>query len=500
MKRSNVLFGLIVWLLAALSFASSPAGAADRVALVIGNATYPHDERALAQPIKDARAIAKELRRAGFEVITGEDLTRQKLRAALRDFKSKIKPGSAALFFFSGYGVQTGKRSYVIPVDAQIWTEGEVKRDGISIDSILSAMDSAGATVKLVIIDAARRNPFERRFRGTSIGLSALTAPAGTLAMYSAAPDRVLYDTSGENSLFVTEFLKEMRPGVSAQRIFNNTQKGVSQASKNERVPWVSSSLVEDFYFEKPPVVATRPERPRDEPAPKRDEPPPKRDDLPPATRYEPPPARDDPPPPKRDDPPPAARYEPAPPRDDPPPPPRVEETTRYEPPPVKRDRVIRDLDRQIDRNPRDADAYYKRGQQWAMRRQYALASDDFGEAIRLNPKDAESFNNRCFTRAVIGELEAALDDCNEAIRLRPDYTDAFDSRGFTYLKLGRYRRAIADFSRALKANPDMASALYGRGKAKVKNGDRRGGNADIRAAKRIDSTIDREYEDYGVR
>ena len=267
MKQSNVIvIRLAAFLLAFLSIMASAAadsgtfrvaqgsaGAGSRVALVVGNATYPDDDKPLAQPTKDVKAIAEELRRADFDVITGEDVSKQKLRALLGSFKAKIKQGSTALVFFSGYGIQSGKQSYIIPVDAQIWTEGEVKRDGISIESILADMNAAGATVKLVIIDAARRNPFERRFRGLSIGLAPLTAPAGTLAIYSAAPDRVVNDSEGANSLFVTELLKEMRtPGLSAEAIFNSTQKGVSRASKSEQVPWVSSSLVEEFHFGKP--------------------------------------------------------------------------------------------------------------------------------------------------------------------------------------------------------------------------------------------------------
>ncbi len=223
-----------------------------RIALVIGNAAYPDDDRTLPQPVKDARAIAEELRRDDFEVITGEDVTKQKLTALLGGFKAKIKQGSTALVFFSGYGIQSGKQSYLIPVDAQIWTEGDVKRDGISIESILAEMNAAGAVVKLVIIDAARRNPFERRFRGLSTGLAPLNAPDGTLAIYSAAPDKVVNDSEGANSLFLTELLKQIRtPGLSAEAIFNGAQKEVSRASRNEHLPWVSSSLVDDFFFGK---------------------------------------------------------------------------------------------------------------------------------------------------------------------------------------------------------------------------------------------------------
>lgn len=242
--------------LAILVIGIANSHAEERVALVIGNATYPEDSRPLAQPINDARALADELKRAGFDVTIGENLSKQQLRAAIDAFRAKIKSGSVALFFFSGYGMQTAKQSYVIPVDAQIWTEGEVRRDGTSLESILGGMNAAGATVKLVIIDAARRNPFDRRVRGYSAGLASLPSPAGTLAIYSTGTDKVADDPDGENSLFVRELLKEMHsPNLSAEAILKNTREGVSRASKNEQVPFVSSSLVEDFYFGRPPVT-----------------------------------------------------------------------------------------------------------------------------------------------------------------------------------------------------------------------------------------------------
>lgn len=471
-----------------LRLAQAGAGGG-RVALVIGNATYPDDNRPLAQPIKDARAIAEELRRAGFDVSTGEDLTKQKLKTALDAFRAKIRPGSAALLFFSGYGIQTGKQSYIIPVDAQIWTEGEVRRDGVSIESILADMNSAGATVKVVIVDAARRNPFERRFRGFSAGLASLAAPAGTLAMYAAATDKVANESDGENSLFVAELLKEMRsPALNAEAIFNNTRMGVSRASKNEQVPWVSSSLVEEFFFSRAPGGSVAPPpTPVVTPEPVRPPPPPP---PPPAVTPEPP------------RPPQVSTYTPPPP---PPPPAVTPEPVRPPSPPVAerpvaRDQVIRDLDARLDRDPRDADAYYKRGQAWAERREYAMAAEDFGQAIRFNPNDPEAFNNRCFSRAVLEQLDAALSDCNEALRLKPQYPDALDSRGLVHLKLGNVDKAIADYDQALRMNPRMASALFGRGKAKLRKGDRSGGNADIDRAKGLDPTVAQEFESYGVR
>jgi uncharacterized caspase-like protein len=221
-----------------------------KVALVIGNATYPDDAKPLPEPVLDAHYVADELRRYGFDLISDTDLTKDKMRAALAAFKAKIKPGSAALLFFSGHGIQTGKQSYLMPIDSQIWTESEIKRDGISVNSILSEMDAAGARLKLVVIDAARRNPFERRFRGFSAGLAPLNAPAGTLAIYSATPDKVASEGSDRGSVFVAELVKQMKtPQASAEDIFNRTRMDVARATRNEQVPAVFSSLTEKFYF-----------------------------------------------------------------------------------------------------------------------------------------------------------------------------------------------------------------------------------------------------------
>jgi hypothetical protein len=449
MRVSRIaLIGIVT--LAAVGVAAGVAEAqtAPKVALVIGNAAYPDDAKPLAEPIKDARAMADELKRDGFDVFVGADLTKQKMRAAVDGFKVKIKPGAAAVLFFSGYGIQTAKQSYLIPVDAQIWTEGEVKRDGISVESILSAMEAAGASVKVVIVDAARRNPFERRFRGFSGGLASLNAPAGTLAIYSAAPDKVASESSDGSSVFVSELLKQMQArSPSAEDMFNRTRVEVSRASRNEQVPSVSSSLTETFYFSGAP---SRPAEPRPAPPEPR-----------PSASLGPPPTS---PVEKPKSPPPVAKKEPAP----------------AEP-------------------ANSPEEYNKRGRTYAVNGDYASADADFSEAIRRNSKYAEAFNNRCWTRAVMGQAEEAITDCDQAIRLRLDYADAFDSRGLAYLKLGKFDRAVADFDAALRLRPKKASSLYGRGMAELKKGQASAGNADIAEAKRIEPGIVQEYEHYGV-
>src|ERR1700723_1367032 len=242
-------------LLAALVFSlapifSSAAIAADRFALVIGNAKYPDADAPLKEPVNDARSISDELKRDGFAVEVGENLTGDGMRKALERLYGHIKPGTVALIFFSGYGVQSNRQSFMIPVDAQIWTETDVRRDGISLETVLGEINSRGAGVKIALIDASRRNPFERRFRSFSAGLAPVIAPNGTLVMYSAALSSVISDNGGDHSLFVQELLKEIRvPDLMAEETLNRTRVGVTRASRSEQVPWISSSLAEDFSF-----------------------------------------------------------------------------------------------------------------------------------------------------------------------------------------------------------------------------------------------------------
>jgi lipoprotein NlpI len=462
-----------------LSFVSilpSAGIAADRFALVIGNAKYPDAEAPLKEPINDARDIADELRRNGFTVEVGENLTGDGMRKAFDRFYGHIKPGSVALIFFSGYGVQSNRQSYLIPVDAQIWTESDIRRDGISLETVLSEINSRGAGVKIALIDASRRNPFERRFRSFSAGLAPVIAPNGTLVMYSAALSSVISDNGGAHSLFVQELLKEIRvPDLMADETLNRTRVGVTRASRSEQVPWISSSLAEDFSF----IPGARPMAGL--PQPQLTDPPP------PQPRVEPPPP-----------PPPVAKAE------IPPPPPPEKPNLDVQQPPnqpqIDDDPTIKGLSARIAENPDDAGALYRRGQVYASKGAYRLAIKDFDDTIRLNPKDVEAYNNRCWVRTVVGDLQPALRDCNEALRLRPNFVDALDSRGLVNLKSGQTKNAIADFDAALKINPRLTSSLYGRGLAKQRNGATSEGDLDIANAKAMDPNIVKEFASYGVR
>jgi uncharacterized caspase-like protein len=221
-----------------------------RIALVIGNGHYPDANEALAQPINDARALTGALRRDGFDVDVVEDASKDDMTRAIDRLKSKIRSDSVVMLFFGGYGVQVGRESYMIPVDAAIWKESDVRREGLSIESVLGVMKAQGARAKLAVIDASRRNPFERRFRAFSHGLAPINAPDNALILSSATPGKIVDDSSGRNSVLIGELLNHLtaKP-LGAEAAFNKTRVAISRASDGEQVPSVSSSLLEEVHF-----------------------------------------------------------------------------------------------------------------------------------------------------------------------------------------------------------------------------------------------------------
>ena len=225
-----------------------------RIALVVGNSHYPDASLPLTQPVNDARALTAALRHEGFDVDVIEDATHDDMTRAVTRLKSKVRPDSVVMLFFGGYGIQVGHESYMIPVDAVIWKEGDVRREAVSVESVLDAAREFGASAKIVVLDAARRNPYERRFRTFSHGLAPISLPDNALLLTSALPGAVADDSTGENSVLVSELLthindREADKAKAAEAIFNQTRVAIARASNGEQVPSVSSTLMEEISF-----------------------------------------------------------------------------------------------------------------------------------------------------------------------------------------------------------------------------------------------------------
>jgi hypothetical protein len=239
-----------------LAAISSPvlAQAERRVALVIGNSSYR--EAPLKNPANDAKAMAATLQKQGFKVILRQNASKSEMENAVAEFGEQLSQDSVGLFFFAGHGMQVNGRNYLIPTDAKITSEQRVRLETLDVDIVLDQMQAARARVSMVILDACRNNPFERRFRSFGGGLAQINAPEGTIIAYATAPGKVASDGDGANGLYTTELLRALaRPGMRVEDVFKQVRVQVSRASGGNQVPWEASSLVGDFYFNNAPAA-----------------------------------------------------------------------------------------------------------------------------------------------------------------------------------------------------------------------------------------------------
>jgi uncharacterized caspase-like protein/tetratricopeptide (TPR) repeat protein len=233
---------------------TGPAGAGNsqKIALVIGNGTYTNAPQ-LKNPPNDATDMADALARLGFKVEHGVNLSQRLMKSMIREFGRKLKDGVQGLFYFAGHGVQLRGHNYLIPVDADIQSETDVEDQGVDVNFVMGLMDEAGNGLNVVILDACRNNPFARSFRSASNGLAQVDAPTGTLIAYATAPGRVARDGAGRNGAYTAELLKQMSvPGLPIEELLKRVRANLKQQTNGEQVPWESSSLVGDFYFNRP--------------------------------------------------------------------------------------------------------------------------------------------------------------------------------------------------------------------------------------------------------
>jgi hypothetical protein len=234
-----------------------------KTALVIGNGTYLVS--VLSNPENDARAMAGILKKLGFEVFEYENLSQNQMKKAIDEFGLRLKNNSVGLFYYAGHGVQFKGFNYLIPVDAQLKSEEDVEFDCVEANRVLAKMEASGSKVNIIILDACRNNPFERSWTRSSTGrgLAFMDAPGGTLIAYSTAIGRTASDGSGNNSPYTSAILESIQiSGITINQMFQNVARIVSQKSNNQQVPWISSSLTADFYFNNGEIAGTeKPEK-----------------------------------------------------------------------------------------------------------------------------------------------------------------------------------------------------------------------------------------------
>ncbi len=230
-----------------------------RVALLIGNGAY-QNAGTLANPRRDTVAIGEALRAVGFEVIQVLDADFEAFRKALSAFRDKAALADVAVLYYAGHGIEVNSQNFLIPVDAQLETIGDVRFETMPLDLLRAATEDA-RRLGLVIVDACRNNPFVERLPSNSRSMArglAKVEPTGRdrLVAFAAREGTVALDGDGENSPYAAALIDALSaPGLEIGKLFRRVRDRVLEATGGQQEPAVYGSLSEQDFFFRPPVI-----------------------------------------------------------------------------------------------------------------------------------------------------------------------------------------------------------------------------------------------------
>ena len=257
---------LVVLLPLVLALMPGAAQAEKRIALVIGNAAY--QAGALATPANDAGLIAQTLQAAGFDVVGARDLDQDSLRRALRDFLEKAAaagPDTVAFIYASGYGLQLEGENYFVPIDAKVARDSDVAAEALRLSDYLRPLAALKLKASIVVLDAARSNPFVKSGPPLAGGLALVEPEPGLLIAFNAAPGTVAPEGQGPYGAYAQALAEMMREGgLPLAGVFDRARLRVNEVTKGAEVPWHASKLTATsvLLFERaadapPPAVSS---------------------------------------------------------------------------------------------------------------------------------------------------------------------------------------------------------------------------------------------------
>lgn len=220
-------------------------------ALVFGNSAYPKPDD-LANPVNDATDLGAKLKGYGFEVIIATDCKVSAMEKQLKAFRELLKTHEIGLFFFAGHGIQIDGSNYLLAIDTDMDSETDAKHSSLSLDKVVDVMEKSNASTKIIILDACRTNPWERRWHRSmgARGLASVYAPKGTIIGFATSPGEVAYDGTGRNGTYTDALLQHIdTPDCSIETMFKRVRNTVAAASAGKQTSWEHTSLSGEFYF-----------------------------------------------------------------------------------------------------------------------------------------------------------------------------------------------------------------------------------------------------------
>lgn len=222
-----------------------------RVALVIGNADYP--DNPLANPCHDAHDMADVLRQFEFDVLEYRDVTHESMHRALQEFRSELHLAEVGLFFFAGHGLQIDGKNYLLATDTSTDDQIAVRFTSLELDHVIASMEHAETRTNLIILDACRNNPWERRWHRSSgtQGLASVYVPRGTLIAFATSPGQTAADGVGQrNGKYTSALLKHIgTPDCTIEAMFKRVRNTLNVTTNGKQISWEHTSLASEFFF-----------------------------------------------------------------------------------------------------------------------------------------------------------------------------------------------------------------------------------------------------------
>jgi formylglycine-generating enzyme required for sulfatase activity/Tfp pilus assembly protein PilF len=461
-------------------FGVVPSHAEKRVALVIGNSAYP-GAAALENPVNDAADVAAALRRIGFEVIEGKNLSLADFSQIIDVFRQKAKDADAALFYYAGHGMQFEEQNWLMPIDTRVTNAFDVRHFNVALQDLMSDIEGS-ASATLVFLDACRDNPLDNELkarlraqgRGNADvrGLARVEFKAPeTLVVFATRPNTLAADGKGRrNSPFTEAFLENVaKPGIEIEALMKRVTASVAAKTQGKQQPERLSRLVREFYF----VPASAPPTPTASPV---------RQSqswtwcvsegnaVSPDRKI-------------------GACV-------------AVIQSGQATPPDLAvafasrglayrakgdHDHAIADYSEAIALDKKFTEAYRNRGVAYVEKGDFDRAFADFDEAIKIDPKNAISYDQRGVWRRNRGDNDHAIADFDEAIRLDPNRGVLYFNRAIAWGNKGERERAIADYTESIRRPPPPINAYGNRGELYAGKGDFDHAIADFSDAIRLD-------------
>ena len=270
--KARLSFSFAFVLSFAFALGCGPGLAETRVALVIGNGAYVHAPN-LPNPPHDAEDVVAALKRSHFEVISGADVKEADMQDLAIRFSRAARTADVALFYYSGHAMQFNGVNYLMPVDAELKDEADLKRF-TRVDDVLNDLQQA-KNLRILVLDSCRDNPLAENLkrsignaRGATIrqGLIKMEAPLGTIISFSTQTGQTANDGAGRNSPYTGSFLKRIEEPKEIGQIFREISTDVYEASGKQQLPELSLSIVGNFYLNGNVNVTVTPSQPPADP------------------------------------------------------------------------------------------------------------------------------------------------------------------------------------------------------------------------------------------